>query len=221
MTTTDTTQKDFRRTHGAKLEELARLLGLSIEWSTRDNRDYYPATLRGGRLEPDYYITQSKDIGRDRIAIYADFTELYRATGRDPAHPGISIGVSLTRPVKSLAADIQKRLIIPAKAEYKRQHKIITDIDAKVAEELAQVTQLLAPFDLSAKDTPTLDDTRAGREIRLYKYGLIRTSAHELTAPYRGSVARLEIEVRNPYALAQIIKILAEDARAATEAAAV
>lgn len=218
---TDTTQKDFSCTHGAKLEELARLLGLSIEWSTRDNRDYHPATLRGGRLEPDYYITQSKDIGRDRIAIYADFTELYRATGRDPARPGISIGVSLTRPVKSLAADIQKRLIIPAKAEYKRQHKIIAEMDAKAAEELAQVTQLLAPFDLSAKDTPTLDDTRTGREIRLYKYGLIRTSAHELTAPYRDSAARLEIEVRNPYALAQIIKILAADARAATEAAAV
>ena len=223
MTTTDTTQKDLRRTHGAKLEKLAALLGLSLEWSTRDNRDYYPATLRGGRLEPDYYLAQSKDIGRDRIAIYADFTELYRATGRgrDPARPGISIGISLTRPAKSLAADIQKRLIIPAKAEYKRQHKLITEIDAKAAEELAQVTQLLAPFDLSAKDTPTLADTRAGREIRLYKYGLIRTSAHELTAPYRDSAARLEIEVRNPDALAQSLKILAADARAATEAKAV
>ena len=219
MTTTDTTQKDLRRTHGAKLEKLAALLGLSLEWSTRDNRDYYPATLRGGRLEPDYYLAQSKDIGRDRIAIYADFTELYRATGRgrDPARPGISIGISLTRPAKSLAADIQKRLITPARAEYNRLAKLIAQADAAECTELAQLTQLLAPLEYA----PTVADVRTGRDIRLARYGLIRTTAHELTAPFRGETARLEIEIRNPYALAQILKILAADARAATEAAAV
>ena len=71
---TDPTQKDLRRTHGAKLEELARLLGLTLEWSTRDNRDYYPATLRGGRLEPDYYLEQRKQYRH--LVIQASYIKL-------------------------------------------------------------------------------------------------------------------------------------------------
>lgn len=219
MATTDITQKDLQRTHGAKLEELARLLGLSLDWSTRDNRDYYPATLRGGRLEPDYYLEQRKHYRH--LAIHTSYLKLYRAAGRNPydanrpAAP--SIGISLTRTTKTLAADITRRLITPARAEYNRLAKLIAQADAAETMELAQLTQLLAPLDYA----PTVADVRTGRDIRLARYGLIRTSAHELTAPYRDSAARLEIEVRNPYALAQIIKILAADARAATEAAAV
>ena len=216
---TDPTQKDLRRTHGAKLEKLAALLGLTLEWSTRDNRDYYPATLRGGRLEPDYYLEQRKQYRH--LVIQASYIKLYRAAGRNPydanrpAAP--SIGISLTRTTKTLAADITRRLITPARAEYNRLAKLIAQADAAEMAELAQLTQLLAPLDYA----PTVADVRTGRDIRLARYGLIRTTAHELTAPFRGETGRLEIELQNPYALAQILKILAADARAATEAAAV